>query len=138
MLGGFVVKPLFDHYVARLIDQRQIIEQTARHQRLHQRQLALSQVIEAKLVSQDTDKRRDLGIRWSFATTEPGRSGIQGQTQGFADQSGRSTMSLAFVSDPKLLALELQALESSGAGEVISELRFVTTNRRAATIRQGQ
>jgi type IV pilus assembly protein PilQ len=47
-------------------------------------------------------------------------------------------MSLAFVSDPKLLALELQALESSGVGEVISEPRIVTTNRRAATIRQGQ
>ena len=47
-------------------------------------------------------------------------------------------MSLAFVSDPKPLALELQALESSGVGEVISEPCIVTTNRRAATIRQGQ
>ena len=47
-------------------------------------------------------------------------------------------MSLAFVSNPKLLALELQALESSGVGEVISEPRIVTTNRRAATIRQDQ
>jgi hypothetical protein len=28
VLGGFVVKPLFDRYVARLIDQRQLIEQT--------------------------------------------------------------------------------------------------------------
>ena len=47
VLGGFVVKPLFDRYVAHLIDQRQLIEQTIRHQRLHQRQLALSQAIEA-------------------------------------------------------------------------------------------
>ena len=47
VLGGLVVKPLFDRYVARLIDQRQLIEQTTRHQRLHQRQLALSQAIEA-------------------------------------------------------------------------------------------
>ena len=31
VLGGFVVKPLFDRYVARLIDQRQLIEQTTRH-----------------------------------------------------------------------------------------------------------
>jgi len=46
VLGVFVVKPLFDRYVARLIDQRQVIEQTARHQRLDQRRLALSQAIE--------------------------------------------------------------------------------------------
>jgi Type II secretory pathway, component HofQ len=32
---------------------------------------------------------------------------------------------------------ELSALEASGAGEVISEPRIVTTNRRPATIRQG-
>ena len=95
-------------------------------------------LIEAKLVSQDVDKRRDLGIRWSFATSEAGRSGAQGQTIGLGGESGRSALSLAFVSDPKLLALELQALESSGVGEVISEPRIVTTNRRAATIRQGQ
>lgn len=95
-------------------------------------------LIEAKLVSQDTDRRRDLGIRWSFATNEVGRSGVQGETVGLGDQLGRSALSLAFVSDPKLLALELQALESSGIGEVISEPRIVTTNRRAATIRQGQ
>ena len=86
----------------------------------------------------DVDKRRDLGIRWSFATSEAGRSGAQGQTIGLGGESGRSALSLAFVSDPKLLALELQALESSGVGEVISEPRIVTTNRRAATIRQGQ
>ena len=95
-------------------------------------------LIEAKLVSQDVDKRRDLGIRWSFATSEAGRSGAQGQTIGLGGESGGSALSLAFVSDPKLLALELQALESSGVGEVISEPRIVTTNRRAATIRQGQ
>ena len=95
-------------------------------------------LIEAKLVSQDMDKRRDLGIRWSFATGDSGRSGAQGQTQGLGDNAGGSALSLAFVSDPKLLALELQALESSGVGEVISEPRIVTTNRRAATIRQGQ
>ena len=95
-------------------------------------------LIEAKLVSQDVDKRRDLGIRWSFATSEAGRSGAQGQTIGLGGEAGRSALSLAFVSDPKLLALELQALESSGVGEVISEPRIVTTNRRAATIRQGQ
>ena len=95
-------------------------------------------LIEAKLVSQDVDKRRELGIRWSFATSEAGRSGAQGQTIGLGGESGRSALSLAFVSDPKLLALELQALESSGVGEVISEPRIVTTNRRAATIRQGQ
>jgi len=95
-------------------------------------------LIEAKLVSQDMDKRRDLGIRWSFATGDSGRSGAQGRTQGLGENAGRSALSLAFVSDPKLLALELQALESSGVGEVISEPRIVTTNRRAATIRQGQ
>ena len=36
------------------------------------------------------------------------------------------------------MALELQVLESSSIGEVISEPRIVTTNRRSATNRQGQ
>ena len=133
------VSVIADPETNRLIVRGDLSELSAIQQLVEVLDVAVKQIlIEAKLVSQDTDKRRDLGIRWSFATSEPGRSGIQGQTQGFADQSGRSAMSLAFVSDPKLLALELQALESSGVGEVISEPRIVTTNRRAATIRQGQ
>ena len=133
------VSVIADPETNRLIVRGDLSEVSAIQQLVEVLDVAVKQIlIEAKLVSQDTDKRRDLGIRWSFATSEPGRSGIQGQTQGFADQSGRSAMSLAFVSDPKLLALELQALESSGVGEVISEPRIVTTNRRAATIRQGQ
>jgi type IV pilus assembly protein PilQ len=50
-------------------------------------------LIEAKLVSQDTDRRRDLGIRWSFATNEVGRSGVQGETVGLGDELGRSALS---------------------------------------------
>ena len=133
------VSVIADPETNRLVVRGDLSEVSAIQQLVEVLDVAVKQIlIEAKLVSQDTDKRRDLGIRWSFATSEPGRSGIQGQTQGFPDQSGRSAMSLAFVSDPKLLALELQALESSGVGEVISEPRIVTTNRRAATIRQGQ
>ena len=95
-------------------------------------------LIEAKLVAADTSLRRDLGVRWSFATAEPGRSGASGQSGGAPLDSTAGALSLAFVSDPRLLSLELQALEASGAGEVISEPRIVTTNRRPATIRQGE
>lgn len=95
-------------------------------------------LIEAKLVAADTSLRRDLGVRWSFATAEPGRSGASGQSGGTPLDSTAGALSLAFVSDPRLLSLELQALEASGAGEVISEPRIVTTNRRPATIRQGE
>lgn len=95
-------------------------------------------LIEAKLVAADTSLRRDLGIRWSFASAEMGRSGVSGQSPGVPIDAAAGALSLAFVSDPRLLSLELQALEASGAGEVISEPRIVTTNRRPATIRQGE
>lgn len=95
-------------------------------------------LIEAKLVAADTSLRRDLGIRWSFASAEMGRSGVSGQSAGVPIDAAAGALSLAFVSDPRLLSLELQALEASGAGEVISEPRIVTTNRRPATIRQGE
>lgn len=95
-------------------------------------------LIEAKLVAADTSLRRDLGIRWSFSTANPGRSGVAGQSPGPPLDAAAGALSLAFVSDPRLLSLELQALEASGAGEVISEPRIVTTNRRPATIRQGE
>lgn len=92
-------------------------------------------LIEAKLVSADTHVRRDLGVRWQFAG---GQGRLTGQSGGRAlgDDAGRLAVSI--VDNPQLLQLELAALEASGAGEVISEPRVVTTNRRQATIRQGQ
>lgn len=94
-------------------------------------------LIEAKLVSIDTHARQDLGIRWQFA----GRHGpvnAHGQTAARALSADAGQLAVSIVDHPQLLALELAALEASGSGEVISEPRVVTTNRRQATIRQGQ
>ncbi len=95
-------------------------------------------LIEAKLVSMDTQVRQALGVQWSFATGKNGRSGVSGRTSGSPPDPSAGALSLAFVSDPRLLALELQAIEATGGGEVISEPRIVTSNRRPATIRQGE
>lgn len=94
-------------------------------------------LIEARLVSADTERRHRLGIDWSFRTALEGRSGIQGRSAAPPPDASAGSLALAFISDPRLLSLELSALEASGAGEVISEPRIVTTNRRPATIRQG-
>ena len=94
-------------------------------------------LIEARLVSADTERRHQLGIEWSFRTAMDGRSGAQGRSPGISADASAGSLALAFISDPRLLSLELSALEASGAGEVISEPRIVTTNRRPATIRQG-
>lgn len=92
-------------------------------------------LIEATLVSTNTSLTKRLGFRWSFDANQ-GRTRLNGQSSDAnADGSG---LSLAFISDRHLLALEVDALEAAGAGEVISEPRIVTTNRRPATIRQGQ
>lgn len=94
-------------------------------------------LIEAKLVSIDTHVRQDLGVRWQFTG---GRGRLSGQAQSGGRTLGAEAGQLAvsIVDHPQLLALELAALEASGSGEVISEPRVVTTNRRQATIRQGQ
>lgn len=94
-------------------------------------------LIEARLVSADTERRHQLGIEWSFRTALDGRSGAQGRSPEVSADASAGSLALAFISDPRLLSLELSALEASGAGEVISEPRIVTTNRRPATIRQG-
>lgn len=94
-------------------------------------------LIEARLVSADTERRHQLGIEWSFRTALDGRSGAQGRSPSAPADASAGSLALAFISDPRLLSLELSALEASGAGEVISEPRIVTTNRRPATIRQG-
>ncbi|NBS11228.1 MAG: hypothetical protein EBS77_00970 [Gammaproteobacteria bacterium] len=94
-------------------------------------------LIEAKLVSIDTHARQDLGIRWQLMG-QRGRLTAQGQTAGRALGAEAGQLAVSIVEHPHLLALELAALEASGSGEVISEPRVVTTNRRQATIRQGQ
>lgn len=114
-------------------------------------------LIEARLVTANTDVSKDLGVKWGV--------GLGGSKGDSAISIGRS---IANVSNPgtvpnsllvdlganvtnatgvavglkagssALLQLELSALETDGRVEVISQPKIVTTNGKAAMIQSGQ
>ena len=117
-------------------------------------------LIEARLVTANTDVSEDIGVRWGFGFSDTFNSGSGGISLGssianVANPGGTVPSGLlvdlgAQVTTPtsiaigirpgssSLLQLELSALETEGRVDVISQPKIVTTNGKAALIQSGQ
>ncbi|WP_414500963.1 MULTISPECIES: secretin N-terminal domain-containing protein [unclassified Zymobacter] len=94
--------------------------------------------IEARIVVMREHHARQLGIRWQHDT--PGAveasTGLTLLSDPAASTAAR--LGLGFVTRHRLLALTLEALESEGSSQTLSQPSVVTVERQPAVIRQGQ
>jgi len=121
-------------------------------------------LIESRIVIADDKFSRDLGVRFGVSRnvdvgnspnrlvvggTRPGNTNFNGtvafNTGGNEDLlvdlpigAPAGSLGIALVAIPNtLLQLELQAMQSEGRGEVVSNPRVITSNQKEATIEQG-
>ncbi|BBB24901.1 type IV pilus assembly protein PilQ [Amphritea japonica ATCC BAA-1530] len=114
-------------------------------------------LIEARLVTANTDVSKDLGIKWGlgYGKTDSSGNGVSlGNSIGGVSSPGSipsglmvdlgaavtspASIAVGLASSSALLQLELSALETDGRVEVISQPKIVTTNGKAALIQSGQ
>ena len=106
-------------------------------------------VIEARIVIANESFARDLGARFGISATKERVSvgGGLGETLTpgglnvslpVALEGGAPTLGFTILGRTIDWAVELQALQTEGRGEVISNPRIVTSNQREAIISQGQ
>ncbi|MBQ0784561.1 MAG: type IV pilus secretin PilQ [Amphritea sp.] len=114
-------------------------------------------LIEARLVTANTDVSKDLGVKWGLGYGNTDSSGnsvslgsaISGVSSPGSIPSGLmvdlgaavtspAQIAVGLASSSALLQLELSALETDGRVEVISQPKIVTTNGKSALIQSGQ
>lgn len=113
-------------------------------------------MIEARIVTADTDYSKDLGVDWGIAdagnlgdvSIGSSISSLSGGVDGAATVTtdmmvdlGTSTsnsFAIGISGNSLLLAAQIDAMESDGRGEVISQPKVITTNGKPALIKSGQ
>ena len=107
-------------------------------------------VIEARIVIANESFARDLGARFGISATKErvNVGGALGNAGGVLTPGGFNvslpiegsgpTLGFTILGNTIDWAVELQALQQEGRGEVISNPRVVTSNQREAVISQGQ
>jgi len=112
-------------------------------------------MVEARIVSADESFTKNLGVNWGLfkqtvtssgvglglgATTAIGGAiprTLPGDALGVDLGAAGPAVAVGFLANSLLLTAELQALETSGNGEVISQPKVITTNGTSATISSG-
>ncbi|ARS51897.1 hypothetical protein B9G99_02470 [Kushneria konosiri] len=107
--------------------------------------------IEARIVIARDRVVNQLGVRWGLSRPGTPSSGINlnGASNGLAANGGLSVdlgnavapttgFSFGYLSGDVLLDLELNALESEGKSQTISQPKVITANQHPALIKQGQ
>ena len=114
-------------------------------------------MIEARIVTADTNFRKELGVRMSGNYLNTDLNGNRQQVTGTLDGTGTDAPSFeessfvdlglaatagnfawSILKDNFLLGVELQALQDSGFGEVISQPKVITGDKQKAYIQSGQ
>lgn len=107
-------------------------------------------MVQARLVTASADFAKNLGVRWGFNDRNSNNGwsvGSSAQAPGSVNQDLQvdlgvpdsvGSIALGFLSTNFALSAELQALESEGVGEVISQPKVITTNGKPAMIKSGQ
>lgn len=121
-------------------------------------------MIEARIVIADSDLNNSLGVRWGGGYLNRGSDSITSVARGLDDvatlntqaiagaglsypanplvdlgieEGGKSGFAIGFTSKDLFLTAELQALEASGQGEIVSQPKVITGDKLPATIKSG-
>ena len=103
-------------------------------------------LIEARIVKAETGFRKELGTSWGLAgsdqvdfslgnSTSGTLEGILATDLGISDPG--ASFSLSYLSNNLLIDLELSALESGGFGEIVSQPKVLTADKKKASIKSG-
>ena len=103
-------------------------------------------LIEARIVKAESDFRKELGASWGLAgsdqvdfslgnSTSGTLEGILATDLGISDPG--AAFSLSYLSNDLLIDLELSALESGGFGEIVSQPKVLTADKKKASIKSG-
>ncbi|MEH6549181.1 MAG: type IV pilus secretin PilQ family protein [Pseudomonadales bacterium] len=120
-------------------------------------------MIEARIVSASSDFSRELGIKWGGASwsNKTVASGSIDSNSNIIDDllggdrpaldypdalvvdlgvagSQASALAVTYLSSDIEISAELSALESNGAGEIVSQPKLITGDKQKATIKSGQ
>jgi type IV pilus assembly protein PilQ len=109
-------------------------------------------MIEARIVTANTDFTKNLGVRWGIADNGNLGDVTIGKTAAIGTgtatavpglnvdlgTASNNTFAIGISGNSALLAAQISALESDGRGEVISQPKVITTNGKPAMIKSGQ
>lgn len=90
-------------------------------------------MINARLVSVDTEYLRELGVQ--FGTVTKAEGVLSGGNQ---MQAGQFNLAIAHLGSGVTLDMRLSALENKGVANIISQPRLITLNRQTAHIQSGE
>lgn len=110
-------------------------------------------MIEARIVEASVDFDKELGVQWrglgigdnnwivgGRGSVDSSGLPVTSSPGGFVDlgaAGSTSGINLGFITDNTILDLELQAMEKTGNGEVISQPKVVTSDKETAKIAKG-
>lgn len=103
-------------------------------------------MIEARIVEASVDYTKELGVNWSGSLSNRGNWNVSGGansgTQTFVDlgvstATPTSGIGIGFVTNNTVLDLQLNAMEKTGNGEVVSQPKVVTSDKETAKILKG-
>jgi type IV pilus assembly protein PilQ len=105
---------------------------------------AVDQVmIEARVVVASDSFARELGAKFGIKdripadASDPGKSTSSGFLASNSIANAAGILNFNFLGSNTSLDLELQAMQTSGLGEVVSNPRVITSNQKEAVIKQG-
>lgn len=109
-------------------DSKEYVDQARKV--IHDVDIPVQQVLlEARLVSIDSDFERELGIQ--FAVSNKSHTPLQ-------TEMGRYSLAVSKLADSTLLDVKLSALENAGHAELISSPSLFTANQQTASIEAGE
>ncbi|MDD0825048.1 type IV pilus secretin PilQ [Mannheimia sp. AT1] len=106
--------------------------------------------IEARIVTISSEHLQELGVRWGMFSSSADHYKFGGKLEGnglnninnnlnvnFPVSNGASAVLQVASINSRVLDLELSALEQENSVEIIASPRLLTTNKKAASIKQG-
>ena len=103
-------------------------------------------LIEARIIKAESDFRKELGASWGLAGSDQVDFSLGNSTNGILEgvlatdlgiSNPKAAFSLSYLSSNLLIDLELSALEAGGFGEIVSQPKVLTADKKKASIKSG-